>query len=83
MDFTRGSWKSQSRSGAQKGAKNPPEAASTWIGIFKPFFFSSSSKASATSFIGSYCPVKVIPKVITTPIVFSSHLLRTSSALEM
>lgn len=34
---------------------------------------SRSSSARASAATGSYCSVKVVPMVATTPIVFSSH----------
>ncbi len=36
IDFTRGTRKSHSRSGAQNGARNPPLAASTWMSMSRP-----------------------------------------------
>ena len=45
------------------GATKPPLAASTWIGMSRPFSSWSLSSASLTSWTGSYWPVKVTPSV--------------------
>ena len=66
--------------GAQNGAKKPPLAPSTWIGISRPVSFCNLSSASCTALTGWYSHVKVTPKVGTTPIVFSSTRFNTSSA---
>ena len=61
------------------GATNPPDAASTWIGMSQPFSFWSLSRALAMSATGSYEPSNVDPRMATTPIVFSSQYLMASS----
>ena len=72
IDFTHGSRKSHSRSGCRNGATKPPLAASTCIGTFQPVSALCAASASAISLIGSYSPVNVVPRIATTPIVFSS-----------
>ena len=46
----------------------------------RPFSFWSASSASLISAIGSYSPVKVEPRMGTTPMVFSSHSFTASAA---
>ena len=72
IECTRGTRKSHSRSASRKGAMNPPDAASTWIGMSRPVRASRSSSAAASSCTGSYTPLYVTPRIGTTPIVFSS-----------
>src|SRR4051812_48938476 len=81
MDLTIGSRKSHSRSGCRNGATKPPLAASTCIGTFQPVSSLRAVRASAISLIGSYSPVNVVPRIATTPIVFSSTCGRTVSGV--
>lgn len=53
MDLTRGTRKSHSRSSCKNGATNPPLAASTWMGMSRPFCCCNWSRATPISLTGS------------------------------
>ncbi len=75
IETTFSSLKSHSRLGTTKGATNPPLAASTWMGVWRPFLMSKS----LTALTSSYSPVYVLPKMQQMPMVFSSTRLTVSS----
>ena len=81
IDFTHGSRKSHSRCGCRNGATNPPLAASTCSGTSAPFAALYAAIASWIAPIGSYSPVNVVPRIATTPIVFSSSAPTTCSGV--
>ena len=62
------------------GATNAPEAPSTCTGTSSPVRSCRSSSAAQISWIGSYAPSNVEPRMATTPIVFSSQSFTASSA---
>ena len=53
IETTRGMRKSHLRFGVAKGAMNPPDAPSTWIGTEMPVLASYSSRRRAISSTGS------------------------------
>ncbi len=81
IDATSESRKSHMRSGCTNGAINPPLAASIWRGMAGPPCSRVSRRSSFMSAIGSISPVKVVPKIAPTQIVFSSMRSLTSSTV--
>ncbi len=81
IETTRGIRKSHFSSGCRNGTTNPPLAASTCSGTSGPPPAATSSRVSAISATGSSSPVNVVPRMATTPIVFSSTASRTCSAV--
>ena len=57
----------------------PPLAPSTWIGMSQPFSCLTWRSSSSIPSISSIWPVKVVPRIAPTAIVFSSMCGFTSS----
>ena len=57
----------------------PPLAPSTWIGMSQPLSCLTPRSSSSMPAISSTWPVKVVPRMAPTAIVFSSICSETSS----
>ena len=79
IDRTHFNLKSHFLCGSRKGNINPPEAASTWIGMSYPVFLLNSSRALSRASTSSFNPVQVTPSIGTMQIVFSSHIFKAST----
>lgn len=81
IEWTWARRKSHSTSGFVKGTTNPPLAASTWIGTWYPVCVSSCSSKELMVLISHNTPLYVLPRIDTTPIVFSSTSETKASGL--